>query len=295
MMTRLTVITGVAITLLSVFGCGTNEDEYVEFEHTTPVTDAKSVDSVAANESSASASGSSPESATATSQDIAAAAGTQASTVALQPVSKSSTQPESTDPAADVTIESSASSDVVTNAAATLTPQEIVSPQSGLTGLANTPSIDNAPPEEPLPIKLLVAQKRFRRERGTEAVRVSYDDIDLLKVLNMDPVPANARDYFPEWLEGLDGKSVRIRGFMFPVHVASGITTFTLARDNQICCFQRFPKVYDVILVKLADGESTDYIDQQSFDVEGTLRIDSTPDEIELPRLYRIENARVLN
>ena len=46
MMTRLTVITGVAITLLSVFGCGTNEDEYVEFEHTTPVTDAKSVDSV---------------------------------------------------------------------------------------------------------------------------------------------------------------------------------------------------------------------------------------------------------
>lgn len=172
---------------------------------------------------------------------------------------------------------------------------ETTSPISGLTGPVDVPQIDTVVPEEPRPIELLVPNKRFRRERGTDAFRVSYDDIDLLKILNMDPVPPNARDYFPQWLNDLDGKQIRIRGFMYPVHVATGITSFTLARDNQICCFQRMPKVYDVILVKLAEGESTDYIDQRAFDVEGTFHIDATPDEIELPRLYRIDNARVLD
>jgi hypothetical protein len=179
---------------------------------------------------------------------------------------------------------------------ALLTPgPTIVSPVTGLSGPADRPLIDNSVPAEPRAIELLVPYKHFRRERGTQAVRVSYDDIDLLKILNMEPVPPNARDYFPDWLNKLDGKPVRIRGFMYPVHFSTGITTFTLARDTDICCFTKNPKVYDVILVKLDEGESTDYIDREAFDVEGTFQIDATPDETELPRLYRIENARILH
>jgi hypothetical protein len=179
---------------------------------------------------------------------------------------------------------------------ALLTPgPTIVSPVTGLSGPADRPLIDNSVPAEPRAIELLVPYKHFRRERGTQAVRVSYDDIDLLKILNMEPVPPNAREYFPDWLNKLDGKPVRIRGFMYPVHFSTGITTFTLARDTDICCFTKNPKVYDVILVKLADGESTEYIDREAFDVEGTFQIDATPDETELPRLYRIENARILH
>ncbi len=173
--------------------------------------------------------------------------------------------------------------------------KSIVSTQSGLTGRADAPEIDNAAAPVQNKIELLIPEKSFRRERGTNAVRVSYDDIDLLKVLNMEPVPPNAVEYFPDWLASLNGKQIRIRGFMYPKFINEGITDFTLARDNGICCFQRMPKIYDVIFVKLEKGETTDYIDARPFDVEGTFRFDNEGDGSELPRLYKIENARVLD
>jgi hypothetical protein len=155
-------------------------------------------------------------------------------------------------------------------------------------------SVEDEAPVEPREIELLIPQKQFRRERGTNAVRVSYDDIDLLKVLNMEPVPTDAVDHFPDWLSQLDGMPIRIRGFMFPTYEATGITRFTLARDNGICCFVRKPKIYDIIDVQLAAGEESDYIEGRPFDVEGVFRIAPEADEKELYRLYRIENAKVL-
>lgn len=175
------------------------------------------------------------------------------------------------------------------------TVNSIVSAQSGLTGRADTPEIDNSTTQVANKIELLIPDKSFRRERGTDAVRISYDDIDLLKVLNMEPVPPNAVEYFPEWLASLNGKQIRIRGWMYPTFVSEGLTSFTLARDNGICCFQRMPKIYDVIFVKLEEGQATDYIAARPFDVEGTFRIDNEGDGSDLPRLYKIENARVLD
>ncbi len=171
----------------------------------------------------------------------------------------------------------------------------IVSAQSGLTGHADRPEIDKGATQAANKIELLIPDKSFRRERGTDAVRISYDDIDLLKVLNMEPVPPNAAEYFPAWLASLNGKQIRIRGWMFPEYVSEGLKSFTLARDNGICCFQRMPKIYDVIFVKLEKGQSTNYIDSRPFDVEGTFRIDNEGDGSDLPRLYRIENAHVLD
>ena len=48
-------------------------------------------------------------------------------------------------------------------------------------------------------VQLLVPSRTFRTEGPEGACRVSYDDIDLLKVLNMDPVPANAATMMPAW------------------------------------------------------------------------------------------------
>ncbi|MEQ9411518.1 MAG: hypothetical protein RIK87_27640 [Fuerstiella sp.] len=155
-------------------------------------------------------------------------------------------------------------------------------------------AVDGATSSTPREIKLLIPEKRFRPEGDAQALRLSYDDIDLLKVLNMEPVPADAVEYFPDWLRSLDGKRIRLRGFMFPTFVATGITNFGLARDNGICCFVKQPKVYDMIEVSLADGESTDYIENKPFDVEGIFRIDPDADDNELFQLYRIEDAIVL-
>ena len=129
-------------------------------------------------------------------------------------------------------------------------------------------------PAEPREIKLLIPEKTFRKIPESDCLSVTYDDIDLLKILNMEPVPADAPDHFPEWLRQLDGKRIRLRGFMFPAFVPTGIKTFGFARDNGICCFVKQPKVYDMIEVRMAEGKTTDYIDGRPFDVEGTFRID---------------------
>ena len=129
----------------------------------------------------------------------------------------------------------------------------------------------------------------------SDALRLTYDDIDLLKILNIDTVPIDAAQQLPKWLQELHGRRIRIRGFMFPTFTATGLTQFALARDHGICCFDREPKICDIIAVRLAKGQTTDYIDNQPLDVEGIFRIAPEADDSELFQLYRIEDATVLH
>lgn len=146
--------------------------------------------------------------------------------------------------------------------------------------------------KEPREIKLLIPNKTFRVEGPEKALRVSFDDIDLLKVLNMDPVTENAPELMPKWLKDLDGKRIRIRGFMFPPFEETNIRGFTLARDNQICCFGRNPLVYDLVDVYMRKGETTDYIQNRPFDVVGVFHIG---DSIIPGELYSVDDAIVVD
>ena len=145
---------------------------------------------------------------------------------------------------------------------------------------------------DPLPIKLLVPDKQFRKENG--ALRANFDDFDLLKILNMQPVPKDAADHFPGWLSSLDGTRVRVRGYMQPTYQAEGLTNFFFVRDNGECCFGPNVAIYDLIVVKLAEGEETDYIQDVPFDVEGTFRISPESDEVELYALYFLDDAVIV-
>ena len=134
--------------------------------------------------------------------------------------------------------------------------------------------------------------RTFKVEGPEDAIRVSFDDFDLLKVMNLDPVPADAPEKLPKWLKALDGKRIRVRGFMYPPFQDTGIRGFVLARDNQICCFGRTPKEYDLVDTFLRKGVTTDYIQGRPFDVVGTFRIKS---EIEkFTAMYELEDAVVI-
>lgn len=170
--------------------------------------------------------------------------------------------------------------------AATATPAEVAAKKAA-------EAVDLEPVVRP--IKLLVPERSFTVEGPDDAIRISYDDFDLLKILNMDPVPPNAVSYFPKWLSDLDGKRVRVRGFMYPTFQETGIPAFTLARDNQICCFGRNPKIYDLVEVTLADGVTTDYIQGRPFDVVGTFRIRPEADGEQLWQLYQLDDAIVID
>lgn len=153
-------------------------------------------------------------------------------------------------------------------------------------------SLDQPSEEKPKrEIKLLIPSKKFKAEGPEKALRVSFDDVDLLKVLNMDPVIPEAPEMMPDWLKQLDGKRIRIRGFMIPPFSETDVRAFTLARDTQLCCFGRNPLPYDLIDVFLKKGAATEYIELRPFDVVGVFHIG---EEIEPGYLYSIDDAVVI-
>lgn len=170
---------------------------------------------------------------------------------------------------------------------------QVIQPVSAT--IAETTTTDKTTTDKPRTVELLVPDKSFQRDRTSNALRVSYDDLDLLKVLNMEPVTSNAVELMPAWLTDLNGQRIRIRGFMFPTFEAEGLERFVLARDNQICCFGRDPKVYDVIQVDMHAGKTTRYIPAtRSFDVVGRLKIDFRIEDGKPFGLYCIEDAEVI-
>lgn len=148
---------------------------------------------------------------------------------------------------------------------------------------------------EPREVKILVKNKSFRHVAPNDALQVSYDDIDLLKVMNMEPVTPEAPELMPQWLKDLNGKRIRIRGFMYPPFQQTGNEYFLLARDNQICCFGKNPKIYDLFPVLLKDGVTTDYILNRPFDVVGVFHIKAETIDGELERIYLIDDAIVID
>ncbi|QDT37105.1 hypothetical protein [Stratiformator vulcanicus] len=169
-----------------------------------------------------------------------------------------------------------------------VTPQPQLQPDSG-----TTPDPETLAPEIETPFEP-PAPPTFRREGRERALRVTYDDIDLLKLLGVDPVPPDIVSRFPDWLQELDGETVRIRGFMYPAY-EERLSAFTMARDNEICCFGRNPKIYDLIVVKLLEGTTTQYIANRPFDVIGTFRIKPVHQNGNWYQIYRLEDAKVIN
>lgn len=158
---------------------------------------------------------------------------------------------------------------------------------------------------EPREPKLLVPERDFSKESESNAWRVTYDDLDLLKILNMQPVPLNAVDYLPDWLIQLEGERIILRGWMFPPDRSEGIKGFIFVRDNQVCCFGPNAKAYDKLTVRLKEGQTTKYIQGRPFDVIGTFHIDAwiederdmkTGEFIEkIGMLYHLEDAEIVD
>lgn len=161
-----------------------------------------------------------------------------------------------------------------------------------LKSLSAKPATSLLPTRE---MQLLIPEKTFKVEGPEGAIRVSFDDVDLLKVLNVDPVPVDIEKDLPSWLSGLHGKTVRIRGWMFPPPIQTELPAFLFVRDNEICCFGRKPLVYDKFPVRMRSGVTTDYISGRPFDVVGRMVVKSRIEDGELFWLYLIEDAVVIS
>lgn len=212
------------------------------------------------------------------------------SSVSQNSSSKNETQP------ADSPTESSPTT--TTEAAATETPAVgtvVAEPeQSAEDSALNEPGSEiKTPAANPA----LQANRTFRVEGPDDALRITYDDLDLKNVIGMDPVTADCVEQMPKWLRDLDGKTIRLRGYMKPFELSEGIRRFVFVRDTQLCCFGPIDaKVYHLINVTLKKGTSTDLINLTPFDVVGTFRIAVEYDEGlgGIYELYHIDDAKII-
>ncbi len=182
--------------------------------------------------------------------------------------------------------------------AASETPTETVTqeaPAASETVQATTPAEPEKPaeavPQTEEPVKVLIPEKEFAVVGPDNALRVNFDDIDLEKVLDVKTISKDVPKHFPDWLKALDGKRVRIRGYMRPAFQESDIRIFTLCRDTSACCFGPNPKVCYLIDTMMRKGNTTDYIENRPFEVVGVFHIGMsvTPGE-----LFTIDDAVVI-
>ena len=97
---------------------------------------------------------------------------------------------------------------------------------------------------------------------------VSFDDIKF-EMLKSEPF---ARSMLTDKIKALDGRSIRIRGYILPSFQQTGLTQFVLVRDNLSCCFGPGAALYDCIVVDMQPGKSTDF-SISPVTVEGTFSI----------------------
>ena len=174
-------------------------------------------------------------------------------------------------------------------------------------GLAAEKQTNNAKPDEaaqsgdkpPLgKLTVLVPKKDFKTEGPAKALRVSFDDVDIEKVLNTKQLTADIPEKMPDWLRKLDGQRIRMRGYMHPASAfqEEGIKRFVLCRDTGPCCFGPKPTVYYLVDVSLKNGVTTSYVENKAFDVEGVFHIkpELLEGSNEVDRFYFLDNAQVI-
>ena len=169
-------------------------------------------------------------------------------------------------------------------------PDEAVSQPAAGSDSASTPSgagsaaqLDPAKP------------RNFAVEGPEGAIRLTFDDLDLLKIINMDDVSPDCVSRMPQWMRELSGRKVRIRGFMKPSDLQTNLPQFLFVRSTDLCCFGPKGKVYHWAAVLLKEGTTTDYIELKPFDVVGTFRIEPIQlDDDTVFLLYHIDDAAII-
>lgn len=126
--------------------------------------------------------------------------------------------------------------------------------------------------------------------RADEPADLTFDDVKF-------PIEKNeefTRDVLTEAIKALDGKRIKIRGYIRPSFKQTGIEKFILVRDNQECCFGPGAMLYDCMIVSLNKDAATEFT-TRPITVEGEfyLKEFEGPDG-KLWAIFRLRKAIVL-
>src|SRR5262249_25085952 len=98
-------------------------------------------------------------------------------------------------------------------------------------------------------------RQRALQSRKGDLDDISFDDIKL--GIGRDD-RFEQSDLTPRVTE-LNGRRVRIRGFMLPSYQQTGLKQFVLVRDNMECCFGPGAALYDCVVVDMKEGTTAEF------------------------------------
>ncbi len=98
-------------------------------------------------------------------------------------------------------------------------------------------------------------------------------------------------DMLSDDITALNGKTVKIRGYIRPSLKQKGITKFVFVRDNKECCFGPGAMLYDCMLVMMEKGTSVNFT-VRPITIQGTFYIKKFkgPDG-KVWAIYRMKNV----
>jgi hypothetical protein len=97
----------------------------------------------------------------------------------------------------------------------------------------------------------------------------------------------------PEDVRALDGKRVRIAGYMMPLKLEAGLVTeFLLLRTSMLCCFGIMPEPNEWVVVKMK-GKGAAPAKDVPLHFYGTLRVGEIYDDKAFVGLYAMDGDKV--
>jgi hypothetical protein len=109
---------------------------------------------------------------------------------------------------------------------------------------------------------------------GPQGVKeITFDEVKL-ELKKGDPYSSSL---LTDKVKAIEGKPIRIRGYILPSFKQEGITQFVLVRDNMECCFGPGALLHDCILVEML-APATATFTVRPVSVEGTFSIREVKD-----------------
>jgi hypothetical protein len=108
------------------------------------------------------------------------------------------------------------------------------------------------------------------------------------------PSVSQAEKQIPAAIKNLDGKTVRIRGFMMPVKELQGKTTeFLITRSQPSCCFSGATEITEFVTVKVP-GKGFDTLMDDPITIQGTLHVGAITDSGFIVGLYLLDGEKLI-
>lgn len=97
----------------------------------------------------------------------------------------------------------------------------------------------------------------------------------------------------PDDVRGLDGMTVRLRGYVVPTVQAVGASQFALVPSRTSCCYGQPPGIEHIVMVSCAHGERADGDPADEVIVKGGLHVGEVVQDGMVVALYRVTDASV--